>query len=227
MKIAEYTPFLSRLTPIQQQSLLGAATTHYYASGQMVVDQSDLSTDLFLMIDGTATARSFSADGKEVSYAEISRGDCFGEFSALDGEPRSTAVIAVGPITTARITAHRIEQIMLDEPGIALAMARHLTAKLRRLTDRVRHFSTLSVRQRVRLELHQLARAAAPRSQHTIVHPAPTHGELAARLSTHREAVSREIGILNDLAVLQSSRRTLTFLDIARLEQMIGEDAVE
>jgi CRP/FNR family cyclic AMP-dependent transcriptional regulator len=50
-----------------------------------------------------------------------------------------------------------------------------------------------------------------------------THAELASRLSTHREAVTREIGELIRLGVLQRSGNDLLVPDLNALEQLVAE----
>lgn len=216
-------PFLLRLTACERQLLLSSATVRRHDHDSIILDQFDPGIDMFLVLEGRVTARSFSVDGKEVSYAEIEQDDCFGEFAALDGGPRSTAIVAAGPVITARVSAARLEAAMLAEPGIALAMARHLTAKLRQLTERVSHFSTLSVSRRVQRELYRMARSASAQGATATVNPAPTHHELATRLSTHREAISREISALESRNILRSGRRSITFLDIAALGALVDD----
>ena len=49
--------------------------------------------------------------------------------------------------------------------------------------------------------------------------PAPTHAELANRIGTHREAVTRELGVLSERGIIRYGRRSLMILDLARLQQ--------
>ena len=56
-----------------------------------------------------------------------------------------------------------------------------------------------------------------------VIDPAPTHAELANRIGSHREAVTREIRALVERNILRAGRRTLEILDIARLEYFVGQ----
>ena len=64
------------------------------------------------------------------------------------------------------------------------------------MTERVYEFSTLVVRKRLIRELLRLAEDNEQREGSASISPAPTHFDLAARISTHREAVSREMSAL-------------------------------
>jgi CRP/FNR family transcriptional regulator, cyclic AMP receptor protein len=83
--------------------------------------------------------------------------------------------------------------------SLSAATLRRLTRIIRSHQQRVVEFSTLPVRSRIHAELLRLARLSPPGPDRTsaVVSPAPTHAEIASRISTHREAVTRE---LNELA---------------------------
>jgi CRP/FNR family cyclic AMP-dependent transcriptional regulator len=107
------------------------------------------------------------------------------------------------------------------------------TATLRRLTgiarttlQRVVEFSTLPVRGRLHAELVRLARLRAPSAEGAVISPAPTHAEIASRISTHREAVTRELNELARAKLIEKRGNDLIIRDIAMLESMV-EDTLE
>ena len=104
--------------------------------------------------------------------------------------------------------------------AVLLVWWRRLGAEVRRLTERVFELSALNVRARLHCELLRMARTSA--SQKLTVNPAPTHAELANRIGTHREAVTREMRILAELNIIRNGRRSLEFLDLPGLERAVG-----
>ena len=66
--------------------------------------------------------------------------------------------------------------------------------------------------------------AAASGSEDNLIEPAPSHYEIATRLSTHREAVSKELAALSKDGVVDSGRKSIRILDLARLQQMTSYD---
>ena len=53
--------------------------------------------------------------------------------------------------------------------------------------------------------------------------PPPTHSELAARVSSHREAVTRELGALKRAGLIERRRGAIALLDAERLRLMVAE----
>jgi DNA-binding Lrp family transcriptional regulator len=81
------------------------------------------------------------------------------------------------------------------------------------------------VRNRVHAELVRLARDHG--GSEALIRPAPTHSEIASRISTHREAVTRELSRLEGLGIIAREGRTLRVKDLARLEAMVEDFAAD
>jgi hypothetical protein len=56
-----------------------------------------------------------------------------------------------------------------------------------------------------------------------MVAPAPRHADIASRVSTHREAVTREMNVLARAGIIRQERDALHILDLPRLAQMVHE----
>ena len=91
--------------------------------------------------------------------------------------------------------------------------------ELKGLTEQVFELSALNVQTRIHCELLRLAQKGKPCSGGIEVRPAPTHAELASRIGTHREAVTREMKVLSEEKIIRHGRRSLMIIDLARLEQ--------
>lgn len=194
-----------------------------YDDGRQIVGQSDSSTDVFYVIEGVVRAKSFSGAGREVSFFDIAEGDLFGEFSAIDGRPRSSAVVSVTPCLVARMAAGDFRKMLEENPDAALKLITLLVSKTRSLSDRVFEFSTLPVPSRVHVELLRLADQVDGDGQSAVIQPAPTHQELATRISTHREAVTRELNHLVAEGLIALRRRRVEILDLPRLRELVDE----
>jgi predicted transcriptional regulator len=53
--------------------------------------------------------------------------------------------------------------------------------------------------------------------------PAPTHVEIASRVSTHREAVTRELNRLSRIGIIERRGGTLMVKDVTRLAEMVHD----
>ena len=167
------------------------------------------------------------AGGRAVAFRRIDPGEVVGEFAAIDGQGRSATVEAVRPCVALSIGAPLFWELTETDRGFAAAVMRHLVGLLRALTARIVEFSTLGVKDRIHCELLRLAKKALEEGGKSELNPAPTHSDLAARISTHREAVSRELSRLSKLGVIERKGRTITVKNLAQLEHMVQEASGE
>lgn len=191
--------------------------------GKQVLQTEEPSSDVFFITKGTVTVNNFSTAGREITYATINEGGFFGEFSAVDGAPRSANVVTQSEAVIARLNSSMFRAILLDHPKVALRLCEHLVAKNRELTSRVYEFSAFSVPHRIQLEILRLCERGQTEDNRCVISPAPTHYEIATRTSTHREAVSRELSQLAQQGILEVARRTIIVTDLARLRAMVDE----
>jgi CRP-like cAMP-binding protein len=189
------------------------------AKGRTLVEKSSRSAEVFFLLEGQAKVLLYSANGREVWVHDIGPGDMFGEIAILDGEPRSASIVASTDIAVAVMRASDFMACIENSPAAGLWLARHLASGMRRLTQQVFELSALNVRTRIHCELLRLARKGEPRNGGIELRPAPTHAELATRVGTHREAVTREMRALSDARIIRHARRSLIIVDLPRLEQ--------
>ncbi len=164
----------------------------------------------------------YAACGKEVSFEGLGPGKMFGELAAIDGRPRATHVVALASSRVASLRRGEFRELLSRYPRINEEVLLRTTEMVRSLCDRVLEFSTLGVRNRVQAELLRLARDHV-HDNRAVVEPLPRHSDIAASVSTHREAVTRELGELERAGVVRRERCRLVVLDVARLERMVRD----
>ena len=179
-----------------------------YEKGRQIVDHLDTSTDVFFVAEGRVRATVFSVDGREVTYRVIDAGDFFGEFAAIDGDARSANILARSDCVIGILSAADFINVIGRHEKVAHALLKRFVGQIRVLSERVFEYSTMAVNSRVRAELVRLADDAAQCNDKIVISPAPTHAELASRVSTHREAVTRELNQLADLGIVETTTPT-------------------
>lgn len=190
-------------------------------SKTMIFSQSDAPGGVYFLASGTVRASIYSATGKNVVFQDMQAGRMFGEISALDGSERSASIETKTPCLIAMLSPEAFIELLREEPEISLHVIRMLTGEIRRLSSRVVEFSTLSVPGRVHAELLRLAPAQTSGETVSIIKPAPKLSDIANRISTHREAVSRELSRLIKSGLIIRTSGSLQITDLARLEQMV------
>ena len=111
--------------------------------------------------------------------------------------------------------------IRKDQP--TLKVARLLAATIRSLSERLFELSTLGIQNRVHAEVLRLAKEVGVKNNAAQIDPAPKHDEIAARISTNREQVTKELSAMEKQGLIVKSRRVLVVSDVARLERLVSD----
>ncbi|HET9714619.1 MAG TPA: Crp/Fnr family transcriptional regulator [Pseudolabrys sp.] len=229
MKALDRTSALKRIPILQSMS--EASLEHVtqlcrwreYAPGEQIVGYLDAITDVLFLLSGKARVIIYSAEGRGVVFIDLVPSTMFGEIAAIDRKPRSAGVEAIEPCTVAALSASQFEDLLRQEPEVALATLRHVVAEVRRLSERVFEFSTMVVQNRIQAELVRLAAQAGYSTGQAVLSPAPSLSDIAGRVSTHREAVSRELSRLSTIGLLRREHGDLAIVDVAKLRKLVDE----
>ncbi|MEM7497857.1 MAG: Crp/Fnr family transcriptional regulator [Pseudomonadota bacterium] len=192
-----------------------------YPARALIVSDEDTDDDVFFILEGTARAATFTDEGKEVLLSDIQTGESFGILAAVDGEPRSTNVLALSTCRTARLSARSFNAVLAEEPTVSRAVILYLTERVRALSARMRAVTTLNAEQRLAAELLSLA-GAGEADDRAVLEPLPTQQDLAALIFSQREAVGREMSKLRDLGLIARHGRRLDILDVQGLRDRAG-----
>lgn len=191
------------------------------AAGETVVTRDAGDRGVYLVAAGRVQVTTYSAGGRQVTFRDVAAGDWFGEVAAIDGGPRSADVQALEPSLLAVLPPALFAALLETEPGVARQVLQRLTALVRSLSERVIELSTLGVTQRLQAELLRLAREAGVHGNRARLEPAPRHADLASRISTYREQVSRELSALQQAGLVEKDGRALVLGDVAALARLV------
>jgi CRP-like cAMP-binding protein len=189
--------------------------------GHIIMGYGDRTSDLYLILEGRVQAELHSPSGREVILGDLGPGELLGEFAALDDQPRSATVEAVTACTLACFPGAAFRKAVFAQPETAEWMARQLVGQIRLLTEKLFELNALAVSSRLHCELLRLCIDAGITDNESVIAPVPTHAELAARIGTHREAVTRELQYLAREDIADQAGRKLIVSDVDRLAQFV------
>lgn len=214
-----------KLSAERRQQVERACAWRTFEDGQMILNFQDHSREVFFLVSGKARSIIYAASGRVVAFGDQPAGSMFGEIGAIDGKPRAVAVEALSTSTVATLSHQDFLELATSEPEFTLALLQQIVANLRMLTARIFEYSTLTVNDRIRAELLRLAeqRHADAAGLPIMLSPSPKHSDIAARVSTQREAVTRELNHLIKLGVLGKHGSAIVIADVVRLRQMVAE----
>jgi CRP-like cAMP-binding protein len=213
-------PLLRSVDPDELRRLEARCTWRRVSAREWVLDHQASGTDTFFLLQGIVRV-SVSAAGRETILRDIRAGEFFGELAALDGRPRSAGIMAVTDAVLASMPAGVFREVIHRYPDVCDQVLACLVREIRTLANRTNETAGLSLKPRLWAELLRLARPASAGGPGMVVSPPPTHAELAARVSGHREAVTRELGALERAGLIERRRGAIVLADAPRLHRMV------
>lgn len=195
-----------------------------YRRGTEIIPYQGETSDVYFIATGQVRVTNFSFTGKEVSYQDLGPGEMFGELSAIDQLPRTANVLALENSHIGVMSSSDYWGLIERYPSIAAAALKRLASMVRFLADRVYQYGALDVKDRVRMEVLRLARENMAGDDTATIRNFPTHKEIANRVNTHREAVTRELNELSRMELIEQNQRVLTVTAVSDLEELLAED---
>ena len=207
-----------------RDAIAGLLHGRQYESKKTIIRAQDRDQSVYFVLSGAVRITYHAGRGRQVSFRDLHAGEMFGELSALDGGLRSVEVTTHGPALIAAMSDASFRAVLNEYPAVAQYVLERLVNLVRRLTERVVEQATLGVNNRIHAELLRLARETKQQGNCITVTGLPTHDEIAARINTHREAVSHEFTRLKKAGIVRKEKyKSLTILDIPRLERMVHD----
>lgn len=200
-------------------------TWRKYSRNDWIVELHDTSVDVFFIVSGTVRLKIPDPSGREVLFQDLDAGSYFGEIDAIDGKPRAIGAMAYTDAVIARMPRSVFRQTMCRNPQLADQLLQRMAGIIRALTNRVREFSTLNVKHRIYAELLRLSHPKDGAKDTAVISPPPVQSAIAARISTRREAVAREMKALERAGLIERRRGALILTDTKKLQCMLKRRA--
>lgn len=188
--------------------------------GAIIMTEGGESKEVYLICSGKVQVLLLSPHGREVILRDLGPDRIFGETGVIDGLPRSANIVALEDCVLAHMRAEEFLAFIDTVPGAGLWTARMLAGRLRDVTERAFELATLPVAARVHTELLRLAAETGVTGDYVLISKMPRHADLAARIGTHREAVTRELNLLAGEGILRQSGREVEILSLAKLQSL-------
>lgn len=129
-------PIFVDLEPGDLHALSDAAAERRFAPGEALCREGALTSDLFVLMTGTATVQ--VGTRSPVTVATLGPGDVVGELAVLDGSPRSATVLADTELRALALPAAPCRALMARRdvaPRVALTLTHRLRGALTQLRE--------------------------------------------------------------------------------------------
>jgi CRP/FNR family transcriptional regulator len=201
-------------------------TTHAYDTGVIVFSEGDACHELLIIGEGSVKILKTASSGRHQLIGIERAGNSLSEVPVFDGGRYPATALTQSPTMLLRVEAGHFRRICVQYPELALKVIRVLAHRLRHMGKLVEELSFSTVRRRLVAHLLELAKENGRYTPRGIEFElAENNEELAARLGTVRELVSRNLGRLHGEGWIEMRRRAVTILDPSALREVAENDA--
>ncbi|MDE3167549.1 MAG: Crp/Fnr family transcriptional regulator [Acidobacteriota bacterium] len=179
-----------------------------YRKGQIIYNQDQPCTSLYLVIDGKVKVSRLADDGRQVIVDIYQRDEFFGESAFLNLPHRSEQATAQDSTKVMMWTAAELEEIMLRRPRLAVALLQILVQRTVEFTHRIESFSVDNIARRLARSLIRFSERMGELSADGSVQMPPfTHELLSQYVGTSREIVTHYMNQFRREGFLRYSRK--------------------
>jgi CRP/FNR family transcriptional regulator len=203
------------LTPAEIQALAQRAVERRFAAEEMLFWEGEPCAGIFLIVEGSVKILKTSPNGREMMLALESAPATVAELPLFDGGPYPASVRAVEPVTTLFVDKADFQNVCRQFPDVALKILAVVGRRLRHLVGIVESMTFGSVTER----LARLLLDAAHQARSDSFDLPLTHQELASRLGTVREVVSRNLARFRAEGLIRLDGHRLEILNRRGLEK--------
>lgn len=203
------------------RSISDRTTTRTFSSGELISLQSEPSDYVGYIIYGTAKAISFSEDGAATWVGQFGPTEFFGHMTLLTQIPANFEISAETDLKAVLISLKTMEEVLSTDSQLTRLLANDLAIRLDIMSRRLVEAFTLSAKGRVCAELARLSNIIGIMPEKSIIRPNPIFVELAMRVNSTRETVSRTISELQKQGIVARQPGALVIENPKRLKDAI------
>jgi CRP/FNR family transcriptional regulator, dissimilatory nitrate respiration regulator len=220
---AYLTEFLSQTMmfqglPFEQLAdIAKVAIAQTYGKGDAIFHQGDEGIGFFVVKSGRVKVFKLSGDGKEQILHIFGSGDHFAEVPALDGKCFPASAAAIEQAEVLFFPRQSFLQLLEQQPTLAINMLKSFARHLRQFSHLVDNLALREVPGRLATYLLSLSEQA---DNVETVKLDLTKGQLAAKLGTIPETLSRVFAKLSREGLIKMDGSQVKLLDRERLNHL-------
>jgi CRP/FNR family transcriptional regulator, cyclic AMP receptor protein len=191
-------PLFAEFDDRELESIYAIARKRTYPKGSFICLEGDPGDAFYLILAGEVKVVTRGADGRDLILAVQGAGDFFGQMALFDGQPRSASVVTTEDATFLIIYKREFLDQVKHSPSMRFKFLITLCQRFRESDKKLRDLALLDVPHRVCNALVTLGKKVGMASDEgdLIIPKRPTHQDVANRIGSSRETVTR---VFNDL----------------------------
>lgn len=198
--------FFKGLRTSEIEAIAGMALCHEYPKNNILAYRGDPTGAVYVVVSGRVKTILTNEDGREVIVRMVGPGGLIGLSTALDGGEQLSNAVTVTRSTVAKFKGASFLRWANESPGARLSVQRELARQVRELYRKTGEHALMSTRDRLLYALLEIADAEGKEDPEAgrVAFTRPTHQELANRIGTSREVVTRLLAELRDSDLVEA-----------------------
>jgi CRP-like cAMP-binding protein len=218
--VLRQAPLFSGLDDDAASALEASMTPLSLKRGEVLFNEGDDGSQLYVVTDGKIKLGRTSPDGRENLLAILGPGQMFGELSFFDPGPRSATATSVTDVTVQSLSHEALMPVLSSHVEVAMALLNQLAGRLRRTNEVVGDLVFSDVPGRVAKALLDLASRFGRKAEDGVhVNHDLTQEELAQLVGASRETVNKALADFASRGWLRLEPRSVVILDLERLQR--------
>jgi CRP/FNR family cyclic AMP-dependent transcriptional regulator len=211
--------FFKGIRKSELDEIAGLALCHDYPKNNILSYRGDPTGAVFMVISGRVKTILTNDEGREVIVSLLGPGGIFGLTAAVDGGEQLCSAVTVQRSTVARFGGKSFLRWTENSPGGRGALARELARNVRDLNQKIEAHALMSTKARLLDTLLDIADAEGEQEPDgtRISFTRPTHKELANRMGTSRDVVSRLLAELRDAQMFEADEGRVILVPMSAL----------
>ena len=212
-------PLFSDLSEQEFSFLRSHLVQRKYGAGELVFNEGDPCSGLYVVRSGSVRIFKSSAGGREQVLSIDGPGGSIAELPVFDGGNYPASAQALSDCTLFFFSRQDFQALCLQYPQVALKVLKVIGARLRKLVGIIEELSFTTVRHRLVALLVRLGKTDGVRNGDAVSLTLPfNNSELAAQIGTVRELISRNLSRLQSEGLIEVDNRELKIPSLKRLE---------
>ena len=190
--------------------LAGIAMCHDYPKNNVLLYSGDPARAVYLVMSGCVKVSLMNEEAKEVVISIERAGGLIGLVPLLDGGDQPANAVTVSPSRLARFSGPEFLAWVGRREEVGAVLQRELASAVRQAYQKIGEHALLSVKERLLYTLLEIAEQEGelgPDGDWTFTRP--THQELADRIGSSREVVSRLLKELLESEMLEAEGKVI------------------
>jgi len=215
-------PLFASLKPAYVAELASKVKIRSYRRGEVIFHKDDPGPTLYIIKTGQVKITTYSSEGEEVILSIMTENEFFGEFSLLDGKPRSANATAIEATQVLVLQQHDFLETIEKHPEIAREIMSALSERLRQTNRLLEDIVFLDLSGRLCRRLLELSEKHGHKTDKGIeIDLRFTQQDLADYVGASRVAVNKLLGSFQDKGLISIFSKRIVILRPDELRKRI------